>query len=178
MAASGADRRIGPEHGRLLVQTSREGLAAHAGHDLTIELTRWSGRLRLGADAAATELAVTVDMGSMRITGATGGLTPLSEREKGEILRNARKILSVARHPEATFVADKTDDDAVTGTLTLLGRPHEFRLAYRVEGEHYRASGVVRQADHGIKPFSALFGALKLADAVRVEVELDLSPPS
>jgi hypothetical protein len=36
-------------------------------------------------------------------------------------------------------------------------------------------SGIVRQSDHGIKPFSAFFGALKLADAVRVEAELDQS---
>ncbi|MGD9526183.1 YceI family protein [Pseudonocardia sp.] len=178
MPASGVDRRIGPEHGRLVVHTSREGLAAHAGHDLAIELTRWSGRLRFGIDPAATELAVTVDMGSMRIAGATGGITPLSEREKDEILRNAGKILAVARYPEATFAGKKISDDAVAGTLTLLGRPHELRLAYQVDGDRYRASGVVRQADYGIKPFSALFGALKLADAVRVEAELDLSSRS
>jgi polyisoprenoid-binding protein YceI len=175
MPASGVDRRIGPEHGRLLVHTSREGFAAHAGHDLAIELTRWSGRLRFGIDPPATELTVTVDMGSMRIAAATGGITQLSKREQDEILRNARKILSVDRYPEATFAGERIGDDAVAGTLTLLGRQHELRLAYRVDGDRYRASGVVRQADHGITPFSAFFGALKLADAVRVEVELDLS---
>lgn len=178
MPAAEVERQIGPEDGRLLVRTSREGLAAQAGHDLTIELTRWSGRLRVGADPTTSELSVTVDMGSMRVVEATGGITPLSERERAEILRNARKILSVDRYPEATLVADTIRDDVVEGTLTLRGQPHELRLAHEVDGDRHRLSGTVRQSDHGIKPFSALFGALRLADGVRVEAELDLSARS
>jgi polyisoprenoid-binding protein YceI len=176
MPAPEVDRRIGPEHGRLVVHTTREGLAAQAGHDLTIEMTRWSGRLRAGTKPAASELTVTVDMRSMRIAGGTGGIKPLSGLDKREILHNARKILSVDRYPEGTFVAEKIGDDAVDGTLSLLGRSHALRLAYRIDGERYWASGLVRQSDYGIKPFSAFLGALKLADAIRVEAELDLHP--
>lgn len=143
------------------------------GHDLTIEMIKWSGRLRIGVGPAASELTVSVDMGSMRIIDGTGGVKPLSEREKSEILRNARTILSVDRYPEGKFVADKMSDDAVEGTLSLLGRSHRLRLAYRTDSEHYRACGTVRQSDYGIKPFSAFFGALKLADVVCVEAELN-----
>ena len=175
MPAPEVDRLIGPADGRLILHTSREGVAAQAGHDLTIEMTRWSGRLQVGVDPAAGELTVTVEMGSMRIVDGTGGIKPLSEREKLEIIRNARKILSVDRNPEGTFVAEKISDDAVDGVLSLLGRSHEARLAYRFDGTRHRLSGIVRQSDYGIKPFSAFFGALKLADAVRVEAELDLS---
>jgi polyisoprenoid-binding protein YceI len=175
MPAPEVDRQIGPENGRLILHTSREGVAAQAGHDLTIEMTRWSGRLQVGIDPAASELTVTVEMGSMRIVDGTGGIKPLSEQEKHEIIRNARKILSVDRYPEGTFVAEKISDDTVDGMLSLLGRSHEVRLAYWFDGARYRVSGIVRQSDYGIKPFSAFFGALKLADAVRVEAELDLS---
>jgi hypothetical protein len=35
--------RLGPEWGQLLVHTTRTGLGAKAGHDLTIEVTRWHG---------------------------------------------------------------------------------------------------------------------------------------
>jgi polyisoprenoid-binding protein YceI len=136
-------------------------------------VARWSGRLLFGVDRVATALAVTVDMGSMRVIGGTGGIAPLSERDKREILRNAWKILSVDRYPEGTFVAEEISDDAVDGTLSVLGRSHGLRLAYRIDGERYRASGIVRQSDYGIRPFSAFFGALKLADPVRVEAELD-----
>jgi hypothetical protein len=84
------DRRVGPEQGRLILHASREGFAAQAGHDLTIEMTRWSGRLRAGVNPAASELTGTVDIGSMRIADGTGGIKPLSELDKREILQNAR----------------------------------------------------------------------------------------
>jgi polyisoprenoid-binding protein YceI len=173
MSAAEADRPIGPPHGRLVLCTSREGVAALTGHDLTIEMARWSGRLRFGVDRVATALSVTVDMGSMRVISGTGGIAPLSEQDKREIIRNARTILSVDRYPEGRYAADRIGEDAVEGELSLLGRSHRVRLAYRIDGERCRAFGTVRQSDYGIKPYGLLFGALKLADTVRIEVELD-----
>src|SRR4051794_25875121 len=35
--------RLGPSTGRLVIRTGRAGLGRRAGHDLTIEATRWSG---------------------------------------------------------------------------------------------------------------------------------------
>jgi polyisoprenoid-binding protein YceI len=175
MAASVAHQLIGPRHGALILYTSREGVAAQVGHDLTIEMTRWSGRLRVGRDPAASELTVTVDMGSMHIVEGTGGLAALSGGEKREILRNAKKILSVDRYPEATFVADKITADTLDGRLSLLGRTRRLRLAYWIDGGRHRVRGTIRQSDYGIKPFRAFFGALKLADGVRIEAELDIS---
>ncbi|NUL33985.1 YceI family protein, partial [Streptomyces lunaelactis] len=35
--------RLGPSTARLLIKTGRAGLGRRAGHDLTIEATRWSG---------------------------------------------------------------------------------------------------------------------------------------
>jgi polyisoprenoid-binding protein YceI len=175
MPVPSASRLIGPRQGRLILYTSREGVAAHVGHDLTIEMTKWSGRLRIRPDPAASELTVTVDMGSMHIVEGIGGLAALSDGEKREILRNARKTLAVDRYPEATFVADKVTDDAVHGTLSLLGRSQPLRLAYRLDSGRHRVRGTIRQSDYGIKPFRAFFGALKLADAVRIEAELDFS---
>lgn len=173
MPAAEADRLIGPPDGRLVLHTSREGVAAPTGHDLTIEVARWSGHLRFDPDGVATALAVTVDMGSMRVIGATGGIAPLSERDKREIIRNVRTILSVDRYPKGRYVAERIGADSVDGELSLLGRSHRVRLTYRINGDRCRASGTVRQSDYGIKPYAALFGALKLADTVQVEVELD-----
>ena len=34
----------------------------------------------------------------------------------------------------------------------------------------FTAAGVVRQTDFGMKPYSALFGALKVADEVRISL--------
>jgi polyisoprenoid-binding protein YceI len=175
MPVPSAYQLIGPRQGTLILYTSREGVAAHVGHDLTIEMTRWSGRLRVGSDPAASELTVTVDMGSMHIVEGAGGLAALSDGEKRKILRNARKILSVDRYPEATFVAKKITNTTVDGTLSVHGRSHPLRLAYRIDGGRHRIRGTIRQSDYGIKPFRAFFGALKLADAVRIEAALDFS---
>ena len=39
----------------------------------------------------------------------------------------------------------------------------------------YHATTTIRQTDFGIKPYSAFLGSLKVADAVEVEVDIDLS---
>jgi hypothetical protein len=41
-------REVGPADATLTVKTFREGVAAMAGHDLVIEVTRWSARIADG----------------------------------------------------------------------------------------------------------------------------------
>jgi polyisoprenoid-binding protein YceI len=63
----------------------------------------------------------------------------------------------------------------VDGELTLAGttRPLAFELLVSEAG---RLSGeaVVTQTEWGMKPYSTLFGALKVADDVRVEIDAAL----
>jgi polyisoprenoid-binding protein YceI len=63
-------------------------------------------------------------------------------------------------------------DLRVRGELSLNGKsaPVEFELATADEGR-VTGSATVTQSAHGIKPYSALFGALKVADEVRIEIE-------
>ncbi len=63
------------------------------------------------------------------------------------------------------------------GELTLVGnvRPTEFELV--VHGDEVSGSARIKQSDWGIKPYSALFGALKVADEVEVSVEATLPAP-
>ena len=66
---------------------------------------------------------------------------------------------------------------SVQGDLTLLGATRP--LAFDVEvGDDGMLSGVaiVKQTDWGMKPYSALFGALKVVDEVEVEIDGDLPP--
>ena len=44
---------LGPDSGRVIVKTGRAGLAARAGHDLTIEITDWSARVTIPDDGVA-----------------------------------------------------------------------------------------------------------------------------
>ena len=66
------------------------------------------------------------------------------------------------------------DTLAVAGDLTLLGttRPLAFELAL-VDGR-VTGAAVVKQTEWGMKPYTALFGTLKVADEVRVEIDAGL----
>ena len=59
----------------------------------------------------------------------------------------------------------------VAGDLTLAGTTHpvEFGLDVAAEGG-IAGTVVVKQSDWGIKPYSALFGALKVKDEVEIEL--------
>jgi polyisoprenoid-binding protein YceI len=67
----------------------------------------------------------------------------------------------------------------VDGDLTLNGetRPLGFDLAITGEGR-LEATAVVKQTDWGMKPYSGLFGALKVVDDVEVVIEASLPEPT
>ena len=170
--------RLGPDSGRVVIKTGRAGLAARAGHDLTIEVTRWSARVTVPGDGvAAAEVAAELDLGSLAVLEGTGGAKPLSDKDRRDILNTAGKILGrgTARFT-STRIIPAASGGAIEGTLTLNGttRPARLQLVSRGPGQ-YRGTATVRQTDHGITPYTGFFGALKLKDEVTVEVEADLT---
>jgi polyisoprenoid-binding protein YceI len=177
MAVTPGQHLLGPDQGRLILRTSRDGLAARAGHDLTIEVTGWSGTLTIGEDLAPAAVEVRIELGSLAVVSGTGGIKPLTDRDRREILATARKVLGTDRQPEATFTADDFGrDDAggwlVSGSLTLAGRTRPLRVLVTEAGpDRYRATASVVQSDFGIKPYVGFMGALRVRDAVDVEAE-------
>lgn len=182
MAISAGRHEFGPDNGRITLRTFRDGLAAQVGHDLTIEAVTWSGELVVAPDLTPASLSVSVDLGALAVQSGTGGIKPLTDRDKREIAVSARKVLSADRYPEATFTATSFEpgpDGAggtIVGTLTLCGRsqPQRLQVTQSAPGR-YRATTTVRQTSFGIKPYSAFLGSLKVADAVEFEAEVDLS---
>jgi polyisoprenoid-binding protein YceI len=175
---SAGHHRVEPEHGRLVVRTFREGLAAGVGHDLVLEITSWSADVTVADDD--TSVAATIDLGTLVVRSGHGGAKALSDRDRRDIGHTARTLLETDRDPNAKFVATKvtrTDDGGVImGTLTVRGKDNPFSLdASETEPSHYKATGSLRLTDYGIKPYTAFFGALKLKDQVEIEVEVDLS---
>lgn len=63
----------------------------------------------------------------------------------------------------------------VEGELTIAGTTRTATVQGRLEDSHVTGSARVVQSQWGIKPFSAFFGALKLADEVEVVFEPALS---
>jgi polyisoprenoid-binding protein YceI len=164
---------LGPDSGRVLIKTGRAGLAARAGHDLTIEITRWSARVTIADDVAAAEISAELDLGSLAVREGTGGAKPLTDKDRRDIAGTARKILGQG---PAGFTSTRViPSGAIEGTLTLNGRTRAVRLQVTSPGPgRYSGSATVRQTDFGITPYTGFFGALKLRDEVGVEVEADL----
>jgi polyisoprenoid-binding protein YceI len=184
MAVHAGPQELGTSRGRIVLLTFRDGLAAQAGHDLTIEVGRWSGVLSLNDDLSPASLDARIDLNSLIVREGSGGLKPLTDRDRREIAVTARKTLGVDRHPEATFTATDFKPDAgggglITGTLTLAGAARPLQLQVSKTGpDRYHATGSVVQSQHGIKPYSGFLGALKVRDAVEVDVDVDLSEPA
>lgn len=117
-------------------------------------------------------------MGSLVVREGTGGIKPLSDRDKREIVVTARKVLGADRHPEATFTATDFKPAAggeISGTLTLAGRTRPITVRVSESGPGtYQATTSVVQTEFGIKPYSGFLGALRVRDAVDVQAQLSL----
>lgn len=179
MAIQAGSHTLGPASGTLTVKTGRTGAAARAGHDLLIEVTSWSAGLQLGDDPADTHIELDADPGSLRVRESSGGVQPLGGGEQAriestidtDVLRGHRiAFRSTAAQPGAA-----AGSLHVRGELTLGGRSHPiaFDLALGDDGA-LSARAVVKQSDWGIKPYSALFGTLKVSDEVEVRVDARL----
>jgi polyisoprenoid-binding protein YceI len=162
---------LGPEDGILSVHTSRTGAVAKAGHDLVIHVTEWSATL----DTDAPSLTLDVDATSLRVREGTGGMKPLDEDDLANIETTIDDEVLLRRDISfrSTRVEATDGGFAVEGELTLAGatRPIAFDLSV---GERVMGVALIRQTDWGMKPYTALFGALKVADEVRVEIDARL----
>ncbi len=173
---------LGPESGRLLVRTTRTGLGAKAGHDLTLEATRWRGEAVVDtADPSTSSVAVELEAASLEVREGTGGVKPLSDSDRREIVKNLReKVLHTARHPTITFRSTRVGGTAesfyVEGDLTIAGVTRPVTVEGLLADGRVRGSVMVVQSRWGIKPYSALFGALRLSDEVGVWFDLALTP--
>jgi polyisoprenoid-binding protein YceI len=173
---------FGPGDGTLSVRTKRTGAAAKAGHNLVLRVTSWEARLALGAEATDTSLELDVDAASLRVLEGTGGMQALGDDDKANIEKTIDD--EVLKRKAITFRSTEVQSAAdgaglsVQGDLTLLGRSHPLAFEVAVaEGGTLSAVAVVKQTDWGMKPYSALFGALKVVDEVEVEVEVHLPAP-
>src|SRR5579859_4889111 len=134
MALRAGHLRFGAERGKITLLTTRDGLAAQAGHDLSIEVTQWSAELTVADDLVPAGLTVRADMNSLVVREGTGGVKPLTDRDRREIAVTARKVLRADRFPVVTFTAAQFDRDAsgggtLAGTLSLAGTDRPLRLA-------------------------------------------------
>jgi polyisoprenoid-binding protein YceI len=175
---------IGPATSVLTVHTGRGGVGAMAGHDLVIEVTRWAGTVRIDADRiGASMVEVVVDATSLAVREGKGGALPLLAANKSEIAKTIKKVLSTQKHPEIRFrssaVVPTADGFSVHGDLTIASVSRPVELTVSVDLNAGRPRGTVTttvvQSAFGIKPYSAMFGALKVLDTVEIRAEVQLA---
>jgi polyisoprenoid-binding protein YceI len=168
---------VGPTQGTLQLHTGREGMAKKIGHDLVIEAKKWSAKVNVDADPTRSTAQVTVDTRSLEVVSGTGGAKPLSDKDRKDIKENIdKKVLKTDKFPEITFTSSRvdasgTDRFTVHGDLSIMGTARPATMEITVAGDKASGTMNLKQSDWGIKPFSALMGALKLADALTVSVE-------
>jgi polyisoprenoid-binding protein YceI len=166
---------LGPDNARLTVRTGKTGAASKAGHNLLIEVTAWQGEMTLGNGSASMSLSA--DPASLRVLEGTGGIQALGDDDKESIRETiGKEVLKtdpIEFHSTSVVEADGTL--TIAGELLLRGQRNAmtFELAL---GDDGTLAGAARfkQTDWGMKPFSALFGTLKVADEVEVAVDAHL----
>jgi polyisoprenoid-binding protein YceI len=166
--------RLGPGNATLSVHTRRGGAAAKAGHDLVLHVTAWEATLEVAEDPAATTVELTADATSLRVHKGTGGMQALGDEDKDNIRQTIDDEVLKRRNVtfRSTAVAPGGDGRyRVDGELTLSGSTQPVSFELTVDDGAVHATATVAQTRFGMKPFSALFGTLKVLD--EVEVRLD-----
>ncbi|GLY83943.1 polyisoprenoid-binding protein [Actinoallomurus iriomotensis] len=177
MALTSGTYALGPASGTLRLRTGRSGLGRRAGHDLTIEVTRWSGEAVIDLDdPSACTVTAEMDPASFEVVEGGGGVMALTAADRIEILKTVReKILKTRAHPvirfRSTEVSGTPSAFTIEGELTIMDVTRPVTVHGRISGERLTGEATVVQTRWGIKPYSALFGQLRLADEVKIEFD-------
>lgn len=170
-----------PGASRLTVQAFATGVLSVFGHSPTFVARELAGSLRLDAGAGhGPELDLTVPVDSLELEGRA------SATDRDEIVgRMRREVLDSATYPEIAFRAtDVASETVVTGhyrvrlggPLSLHGvtRHHvaDAELLLFEDGLHLRGGCPLRLSDYGIRPVTALGGAIALKDELRLSFDL------
>ena len=143
-----------------------EGMASSFGHDATLRVTSLS--LDVGEDDGIT---ADFDPASLRVTD------DISDSNRRDIERNAEKVLEPRKYAKIQFrsvsVTREGDRAQVEGDLTLHGVTNRISVEARDDGARWNVKIILDQRHYGIKPFSAMLGALK----IKPEVEVNISVP-
>ena len=180
MTLSNGTFSLGPQVGHVRLHTGRAGAAAKAGHDLVIEAKRWSGSAVVDpGDPAASSVNVEVDTSSLEVVSGQGGAKALNDGDIAKIKKNMTEdIFESSKNPTISFtstsIGGTPDAFTITGDLTIKGKTKSVTLTGKAADGKVTGTGTIVQTEFGIKPFSALMGALKVADEVGISFELTL----
>jgi len=170
-------------NGECLVFTFKEGLLSAVAHDLKIRVGRWE--LRRDGDDGAVEASF--DPSSLTVVCAMrdgrDALGAVSARDAQKIEASIRSdVLLASQHREIRFrstrVEPQGDGYQIEGELTLAGRGRKLAARVTRQGGQLVTEVRLHQPDFGIKPFSAMFGTLKIKPEVVVRLSVPAPSPA
>jgi polyisoprenoid-binding protein YceI len=171
--------RLGQGSGTLSVRTGRTGAAAKAGHNLLIHVTAWNATIVVADDPAGTSVELEADGASLRVVEGKGGMQALGDDDRASIVQSIDEDVLKRQGISFRSTSARTNDDGrglhVEGDLTIVGTTRPVAFAIELDDNGTLVGGcVLKQSDWGIKPYSTLFGALKVVDEVEVSIEAPL----
>lgn len=161
----------------VLVFSFKDGVLAKLAHDLKMHVESFS----IDVDDATKAITATFDARTVKVVcrrkdghDEHGGLGSL---ELGQIHSNLEKdVLESKKHPEIRFASNEVkpegDGYRIRGNLTLHGQTRSIDTVAKKQGGKLVAEVRIHQPDFGIKPYSAMMGALKVQADVTVQVSV------
>jgi polyisoprenoid-binding protein YceI len=173
--------RIEPADSRFEVQAFVTGMLARLGHSPTFAVREYAGAIRLdGEGPGGLEVELTARADSLEL------LDRVKPADRAEIMdRMRREVLEVATFPEIAFETEEAAAEPIEGghrrvvlggRLTLHGvtRRHGIDAELQVYSDGVRLVGEtpLPMPAHRIRPVTALGGAIRLKDVLRVTFDL------
>lgn len=173
--------RLDPAASRFTVQAFATGMLSMLGHSPTFAVRDFQGEVRLDdGSPGRISLELVVKADSLVLTDR---VSPGDHREIEDRMR--REVLETSTYPEIRYEAQDVSSSPtgpgrfqlrINGQLTLHGvtRPHpiDAEMRIHVDGLQLLGGGSLRMSDYRIKPVTALAGAIKLKDELKVSFEL------
>jgi len=179
---TGGDRYvINPTVSRFTVKVFASGLLSAFGHSPTIAIRDMQGDVRFNpVDVPQSSMHFVVRADSLAVA------ENVSDKDRREMENEMReRVLEVSKYPQIAYdaphVSVKNTSEGqsaivLLGQLTLHGvtRPQQLPATIAVTGDLLRAFGEfsLRQSDYNIKPVSAVGGALKVKDEVKLAFDI------
>jgi polyisoprenoid-binding protein YceI len=178
MALPTGTHSLGPSNASLQVRTYREGVAAKAGHDLIIDVTRWDATVTVADEPGGWSIELNADPRSLEIREGLRGVKPLTDKDRVEIRKNIDEKVLGGRPIQFRSTGVRPEGDGarltVDGELAMAGSTRPVTAQLTVEDGAISGTIPVTQSDWGIKPYRGLMGALKVRDEVEVVIAASL----
>jgi polyisoprenoid-binding protein YceI len=177
--------RFEPSLSRFSVQAIATGMLSFMGHSPTFAVRQWAGAVTFDDGRVEQMQAVlTVRAGSLQLVDE---VRPADREEIEGRMRS--QVLELDRYPEITFQSEEALAEAVAqgryrvrlaGRLELHGviRPHRLDMDLVVFSDGIRLAGEcpLVMSEFHIRPVTALAGAIRLKDELRVAWDVAAVP--